>query len=162
VRTWLDNNRVSVRNDPSDTCYFRFRIEINGKNMTVLRLKDESMGYVQVLSDLGTHGDNKSFEHLNDAEIEQAMWNIKVDLARAQVGYSGLVYPPDSFTIFRKVPIHHNLTEFIFMSCVGGVEAAINLIGLMLIKTMSDASRRVKDAPVVTPQPIADSPRLKS
>jgi len=153
VRSWLDNHRVSVKNDPSPETFFRLRITLNDKAMTVFRMRDESKEYVQIVADLGTHGDNKILEDLNEDDIAQIMWDIKVELARAQVGYSGLVNPPNNFMIFRRVPIHHNLTEFIFVSMVGSVEAAMNLVALMLLKTKAEVERRKLAIPAQSKMP---------
>jgi hypothetical protein len=141
VRSWLDNHRVSVKNDPSPESHFRLRVTLNEKTMTIVRMRDESEDYVQILADLGTHGDNKLLELFNSDEIAQTIWNIQLELARAQVGYSGLVNPPDNFMIFRRVPIHHNLTEFIFISMLGSVEAAMNLVMLMFVSARAQASK---------------------
>jgi len=142
VRSWLDNHRISVQNDPSPETFFRLRIMLNEKAMTVLRMRDESKDYVQILADLGTHGDNKILEGFTEDDIAQIIWDVRVELARAKVGYSGLVNPPDKFMLIGRVPIHHNLTEFIFMSMVGSVEAGMNLVGLMLAKTKLEVDRR--------------------
>jgi len=161
IHSWLDNERVSVKNDPSPESYFRLRIILNEKTMTIVRMRGEFEDYVQILADLGTHGDSKWLQQFNDDEIAQMIWDVKVELARAQVGYAGLVNPPDKFTLFRRVPIHHNLTEFIFMSMIGSVEAAMNLVGLMVIKTKAEVDRRQLTAPA-PPKPLdSDIPTLE-
>lgn len=162
VHSWLDAHRISVQNDPSPTCYFRFRIELNGKHMTVLRTREEYKDYVEILADLGTHGDNKIFEHFTDDEVAQIIWDAKVELSRAQVGYSGLENPPNDFMVFRRVPIHHGLTEFAFISFVASIEAAINLVGLMLGKSKAEVERRAKSRVGAAPQLLAsDSPKME-
>jgi len=162
IHSWLDNERVSVKNDPSVGSYFRFRITLNEKTMTIVRTRGEFEDYVQILADLGTHGDNKLLEQFNEDEIVKTLWDVKVELARAQVGYSGLENPPNNFMIFRRVPIHHNLTEFIFMSMVGSVEAAMNLVGLMFIKTKTEADRRQQSISAPSrPQLMSDIPKLE-
>jgi hypothetical protein len=126
-------------------------------------MRDESEDYVQILADLGTHGDNKLLELFNSDEIAQTIWNIQLELARAQVGYSGLVNPPDNFMIFRRVPIHHNLTEFIFISMLGSVEAAMNLVMLMFVSARAQAEQRKRNvsAPPRQQQLTSDIPTLE-
>jgi hypothetical protein len=117
-------------------------------------MRTEYQDYVQIVADLGIRGENKKLlEQFTEDEIAQVLWDIKVELARAQLGYSGLVNPPEQFFVLRRVPIHHNLTEFMFMSMVGSVEAAMNLVGLMYLKGRSEANRRKQ--PVSSP-PIAE------
>jgi len=68
--------------------------------------------------------------------------------------------PPENFFVFRRVPIHHNLTEFGFMAMVGSVEAAMGLVGLMFLKTKAEADRRktIASAPS-KPQLVSDTPK---
>jgi hypothetical protein len=150
---------MSVKNDPSAESYFRVRVTFNEKTMTIVRMRDDSEDYIQILADLGTHGDNKMLEQFNDDEINQCIWSIRLELARAQVGYSGLVNPPNKFLIFRRVPIHHNLTEFMFISMLGSVEAAMNLAALMLVNAKTQAERR--QLPVAVP-PVRQHQQLTS
>jgi hypothetical protein len=163
VRSWLDTHRVGIKNDPSPESYFRFRITFDsGKVMTVVRMRDQP-DYVQILADMSLRGDDKKLlEQLNEEEIGQILWDVRVELARAQVGYVGLIYPPENFIISRRIPIHHNLTEFIFISMLGSVEAAMNLIGLMFFKTKSEADRRKGASPArSTPQLVSGTPKLE-
>jgi hypothetical protein len=144
VHSWLNNHRFAIKNDTTSDSYFRYRITFdNGKQMVVARMRDESKDYVQILADLGFRGDNKKLlEEFTQEEVDQLFWDTRVELARAQVGYGGLDNPPDNFYISRRVPIHHNLTEFAFMSMVGSVEAAMNLVLLMYQKTKAGAEKR--------------------
>ena len=164
VRMWLDNHSIAVKNDPSPESYFRFRITLDdGKLLTVLRMRDQSEDYVQILADLGVRGDDKKLlEEFSEDEIGQILWDVKVELARAQMGYTGLANPPENFVIFRRVPIHHNLTEFFFVGTINSVEAAMNLVGLMYLKTRSEAERR-KRAHGSQPKPLSasDTPELE-
>jgi hypothetical protein len=162
IRSWLDNHRIGVKNDPSPESHFRLRITLDsGKLLTVVRMRDQP-DYVQILADLGVRGeDKKLLEQFNEEEIEQIFWDTRVELARAQVGYGGLEDPPENFVLFRRVPIQHNLTEFIFISAVGSVEAAMNLVGLMFLKTRMEAEKRKpKNTPAAKPQLVSDTPIL--
>lgn len=136
VRDWLDNFRVTVKNDPSDDNYFRLQITLDGgAQMTVLRSKTGNSEYVEVISDLGIRGEAKKLlELFTESEIAEILLEIKVELARAQVGYSGLALPAENFRLFVRVPILPGLTEFFFMSMIGRVEAAMNLVFLTYAK----------------------------
>jgi hypothetical protein len=55
---------------------------------------------------------------------------IKLELARARIGYSGLQIPvtAQDFDIFKSIPINDHLDEDSFMRAVFDIEAAINAI----------------------------------
>jgi hypothetical protein len=144
VRDWLDSYKVSVKNDSSPESYFRLRITLDaGHLMTVVRMKDGYSEYVQILCDLGIRGENKKLiEQFTEEEINETLLELKLELARAKVGYGGLVQPPENFHLFRRVPIHPNLTEFFFMAMVGEVEAAANLVIIILLKAKQKSDKR--------------------
>jgi hypothetical protein len=153
VRSWLDNQRIAVKSDPSPDNYFRLRITLDsGKFLTAVRTKDQP-DYIEIITNMSVHGDQLTELHqFSDDEIEQFSWDTQVELARAQVGYSGLQTPFENFIIHRRVPIQHNLTEFAFISVVGSVEAAMNLVNLMFRKARMKAARR--SATPTTTDPI--------
>ena len=101
VRQWLDNYKIAVKNDPSPESFFRLRITLDaGHQMTILRFRQEYSDYIQILCDLGIRGDNKKLlEQFTEKEIQQILFEMKMELARARVGYSGLVYPPRELSI---------------------------------------------------------------
>jgi hypothetical protein len=136
VRFWLDNYRVGVRNDPTSDAHFRLRLTLDsGSYLTVIRSTNDYPDYIQIFSFLGMHGDDKKLlEQFTDAERTQIFLDLKLELARAKLGYSGLLDPPENFHLFRRVPIHHTLTEYAFMSTVHEVEAAMNLVGIVFLK----------------------------
>jgi hypothetical protein len=156
IRKWLDNHKVMVKVDPESTCYFRYRItlDVSGIQLTILRSKIDQQEYVKIFSDLGLKGEEgkKILALYTDQEKSQLMFDIKTEMARARVGYSGLVDPPENFLLFQRVPIYPSLTEYGFMSMVFNVEAATSLVTLMFLK-----SRIGKDVALTN-----DSPRLPS
>jgi hypothetical protein len=154
VRLWLDNYKVSVKNDPSPENHFRLRITLDaGHVITVLRSKTEYPEYVQILTDLGIRGENKKLiDQFSAQEKTQILLDIKIELARAKIGYAGLVDPPEYFHLFRRIPIHPNLTEHAFMSTVGELEAATNLVLMVFLKAQHAANQNQITQPTVAPQ----------
>lgn len=146
VRTWLDTYKVTVKNDPAPNADFRLRITLDsGIQITVVRLREEYNEYVQIIADLGIRGeDKKLLDSFTDAEKSQILLDLKFELTRAKLGYGGLVLPAENFHIFRRVPIHPNLTEFIFMAIVGEVEAGVNLVLLTFLKTKLAAEKNMR------------------
>jgi hypothetical protein len=158
VRTWLDNQKVTTKNDPHPDCHFRLRLTMDsGCSMTVLRSKTEYEEYVQVICDLGMRGDDKKvLELFTDQEKGQIMLDIKTELARAKVGYFGLVDPPENFQLFRRLPVYPTFNEHTLMYMLGDVEAARNLVLLMFMKAKMNqpaiATPQVQTQPQPQPQ----------
>lgn len=144
VRSWLDNYKVAVKNDPAPDAHFRLRVTLDSNShVTIMRSKTEYPEYVQIISFMGMRGDdNKLLEQFSEDERTQIFLDIKLELARAKSGYSGLVDPPENFRLFRRVPIHHNLTEFAFMTTVFEVEAAMILVGLVFLRARHQSNQR--------------------
>ena len=157
VRGWLDNHRVTVKNDPVQDCYWRLVITLDsGCILSVLRSKSEYPEYVQIFCALGIKGDNlKLLDQFSQEEKAQVILDIQLELARAKVGYSGLVDPPEDFFTFQRVPIYPTLNEFVFMNMVGNVEAARNLVSVVFQKAMAHKTKPKG------PQQIYGTPMLK-
>jgi len=139
IRMWLDNYKVMVKVDPEQTCHFRYRITLDasGIQLTVLRSKLDQQEYVQIFSDLGLKGEEgkKILALYSEEEKGQILFDIKTELARARVGYSGLVDPPENFRLVQRVPVYPTLTEFGFMSMIFNMEAATSLVTLRFLKS---------------------------
>jgi hypothetical protein len=159
VHMWLDNHKIMVKNDPHPDCHFRFRVtlESSGCFLTLLRSKSEYQEYVQILCDMGMRGEEekKLLRQFSERERLQLLLDVKTELARAKVGYQGLADPPENFQIFQRVPIYPSLSEFVFISMLGNVEAARNLVLLMLVKT------KLGQPEVIRPELISDTPKLE-
>jgi hypothetical protein len=81
-----------------------------------------------------TDEDKKLLNMYTKEEKAKVLFDIRAELARARVGYSGLVDPPENFQLIQRVPIYPTLNEFIFMTMIFNVEAARNLVFLMFLK----------------------------
>jgi len=159
VREWLDNHKIAVRNDPYPEGHFRLRITLDSDcALTVLRSKTEYPDYVQIICDLGMRGDNQRIlEMFTATQKAEILFEIKTELARAKVGYAGLVDPPESFHLFRRVPIYPTLTEFAFLSMIGDLEAARNLVFLAFLK----AKHTIDQANQTDRRPTSDTQALE-
>jgi hypothetical protein len=160
IRTWLDNCKVTVKNDPCVDAYFRLRITLDGgEYLTIIRSKSDYPGYVQIVADLGVRGDDqKLLDQFTEDEITGILLDIKMALAQAKVGYSGLIHPPENFHLFRRVPIYPSLTEFAFVSMIGDVEAATHLVKIVFLKTRLKKDKQLR---LVTPLSASDIPKLE-
>lgn len=163
VRAWLENHRFSVKNEPGDDYHFRFEITLDsGRQMTVFRSKKAFTEYVEIQAYLGMRkGDAELLDRFNSTEKQQMIFDMQLELARAKMGYAGLTMPPENFYLFRRVPILPGLTEFYFISMIGDIEAAINLVSLMFLKAKEKSDTRIGSTnPVMLPS-ASDVPRLE-
>jgi hypothetical protein len=140
VRSWLDNHRLTVTKDPSPTTYFRYRVRLappDNEDLTIFRMRDENPDYIQVYTDMGLKGEQweQITKRFSNEEINRIIFDIKIELARARVGYSGLVIPPENFKVFKMVPINPALKESDFFSAIAEVEAAIHLVTVIYLKS---------------------------
>jgi hypothetical protein len=128
--------------------------------MTIIRSKSDYKEYVQILADLGFRGDDKKLlDQFTEDEITEILLDIKMALAQAKVGYSGLVHPPENFQVFRRVPIYPNLTEFAFISMIGDVEAAMHLVMLVFLKARFQKDKQLwRITPSASGTPMLEPP----
>jgi hypothetical protein len=132
VRTWLDRFRVTVKNDPVPTAYFRLLATVDsGTKMHIGRPRE--MGeYVVIRANLAPgQNDLELLEALPKEECNTMMLNLLLELARRNVGYSGLVLPAQDFHIFKRVPITASLTEHEFVNALQEVESAAHAVGIV-------------------------------
>jgi hypothetical protein len=160
VRTWLDNHHLAVKNDPDDKLYFRLRITADyGKQMTIFRSKKAFTEYVEIQADLSIRGEDvKILDLFTEEEKQQWFFDVGLELARAKVGYAGLAVPPVNFYLFQRVPILPGLTEAYFVSMIGNVEAAMNLVVLMFARVKQKADART-GAPLIMLPSTSDAPK---
>jgi hypothetical protein len=123
--------------------------------LTILRSRSEQPDYVHISCDLGTRGEDlKLLKQFTEDEMTEMLLDIKRELARARVGYSGLLNPPENFMIVRNMPIYPTLTEFAFMSMIYDIEAAVNLVGNVFLRM-----RWLKERHLNTLPPASDIPK---
>lgn len=136
VHRWLDNFRVTVKNDPITEAYFRFIVTLDsGTKVVVGRPRGELSGYILVRGEviLGPE-DQKMIAALSQDEVADLLLELRLELARAKVGYSGLALPIDTIAIFKRIPISEALTEDAFFNKLEEVEAALNTVGIISVK----------------------------
>jgi hypothetical protein len=161
VRTWLDSRGLTVTSDPSNPTYFRYRVTLpppDNEDLTIFRMRDDSSDYLQVYTDLGLKGEigAQILSRFTNKEISRVIHEMKLELARSKIGYSGLVIPPTDFKIFRRVLIHPGLKETDFFSAIDDVEAAIHTVTLLYQHAIQ---QNQKTEPVSTrPELASDTP----
>lgn len=171
VRKWLDSYGLTVTRDPSEATCFRFRVQLpppDKENLTVFQMRNETPEYVLIYADMGLKGEvgEQILNTFTQREINQIIYDIKLELARAKVGYSGLCVPPTDFQIFRRLLIHPGLKESDFFSAIGEVEAAMHIVVLIYQRAVEQTrqpAQTTKQPPVlVSDTPIRELPLASS
>lgn len=127
VRTWLNNFRVGVKNDPVAEAFFRIIATMdNGTQLRVGRPRGDLSGYLIVRGDVALTADElRTIAALPQQELSRIIAEIRLELARAKVGYSGLTLPITNVAVFKRIPIGEALTEDSFMAKLEEIEAAL-------------------------------------
>ena len=76
---------------------------------------------------------------------------IRLELARAKVGYSGIKIPLENFAIFKRIPINDALTEDSFIAKLEEVEAALNAVGAICAIGLREGATRTATASALQP-----------
>jgi hypothetical protein len=71
--------------------------------------------------------EKKAIATLSEREKNLAIWEMKLELARARMGYSGFS-SLGGFTMFKRIPISRTLNEALVIDTVWEMEAMLNAI----------------------------------
>jgi hypothetical protein len=151
VRLWLNNFRIGVKNDPIPETYFRVSATMDGgARMIVGRPRGEFNGYILIRSDItATPDEVRVMEALGEEKVNQILLEIKLELARAKVGYGNLVFPVTNFYILKRMPINEHLSEDVLIAKMEEVEAALLAVAAVFLMHVNpgDASPLRQIAP---------------
>ena len=88
-------------------------------------------------------------EALGEEKVNRILLEIKLELARAKVGYGNLVFPVTNFYIFKRVPINEHLSEDALIAKMEEVEAALLAVAAVYLMHVNpgDASPLRQIAP---------------
>jgi hypothetical protein len=100
--------------------------------MLVGRTKNDFQDYLQIRCDIvPSTEDMAHFDILSDIDQAVLVGNIRLELARRNVGYQNLAIPADNFFISKRIPIRETLTEHEFVAAIDEVEAAVHGVGIV-------------------------------
>lgn len=132
VRRWLDNFRTGVQNSPIAEAHFRFIVTMDGGAKLLVGRPRDFSGYLLVRGEvIPSLDDQKVIAGLPTEAVEDIVSEIKLEMARAKVGYSGLALPITTIAILKRIPISEALTEDAFINKLEEVEAALNALGII-------------------------------
>jgi hypothetical protein len=129
VRVWLDRTNLTMKKDPTPKTYFRYIVTTDaGRKIILGRVIDESPDYLQFRAEITTtEAEKTELREFGQNETTRLNLELQLELARAQIGYTGL-NAIDGFAIHKKIPITHALTEDQVIRCVWEMEAVLNQI----------------------------------
>ena len=131
VRAWLDRSGCSVKSDPAPETFFRLSVQSPGG--CILSIGRPRSGLIEhVLIHAPIANEKTGLRELQDAPKEEQarlLELVKVELARARVGYFGLAIPLNQqFSVGKSVRITDSLDEEEFNRALWDVEAAVNAV----------------------------------
>ena len=131
VRDWLDKAGCSVKRDDVPETFFRFTATLLGGTIILIgRARAGLSDHVIIRGDIVNENTiPKEFAAAPLADQERLIELIKLELARARVGYAGLGFPiSQQFSISKSVRITDSLKEEDFMRALWDVEAALHAV----------------------------------
>jgi hypothetical protein len=138
VRQWLDNFHTGVKNDPAPETYFRYLVTMDsGTKILVGRSGQALSGYLLLQCELTLSAeDQATLGKLSPEDLNELVLAVRLELARARVGYNGLVAPITTVKLFKRVPISEALNEDSFVDKLEELEAAFNAISIVAAKRL--------------------------
>jgi hypothetical protein len=127
IRDWLDDIGAKVQSQKDENTDFKFIVTTSGKwVISILRHKQSP----EYLTFTGYYKDEvQSFSHFTANEKIEARLAIRLELARAVMGYT-TEDVLEEFTIFRRIPISYRLSIEEVSKTLWEVEAALASIFL--------------------------------
>jgi hypothetical protein len=131
VRAWLDQSGFSVKSDTVPETFFRLSAQAPGGCIfSIGRPRSGLIDHVLIHAPIAN--EKTVLKEMQDApkdEQTRLLELVKVELARARVGYFGLSFPlSQQFSVGRSVRITDSLNEEAFIRAVWDVEAAVSAV----------------------------------
>jgi hypothetical protein len=165
VRVWLDRNGCSVKSATIPEAFFRLEVRLPGGLNILIGRARERFEDVYVIAGLANEATTlKEVDSATKDQQERLADLIKLELARARVGYFGLVFPiAKQFSVVKNLRITDYLSEQDFMQGVWDVEAAANAImavyRLWIQEVVKPPEQALNTSPAslaIPPAPIRD------
>jgi len=130
VREWSDTFRFSVKKLGAKDAY-HWAFELKGPAempITVMRDKDLSH-YLTVIGSLTVIREHsKLFKTLKKSDADALIAQLRIEMNRLNIGYTGFANPPERFFFVRRIPISPDLTDYRFVTTVNEVTSAVLLV----------------------------------
>ncbi len=127
--------------------------------MILGRVKDEWPDYLIFRAEIAVSEDDKAIlADFTEDERVSALLSLKLELARAGVGYSGLTAIDSGLNIFTKIPINHALSEDQLIESIWKLEAVVNQV--YLIGAIAAQRHKASQKDVGVDHPTAETEQL--
>ena len=144
IRDWLDKFNMTVKNETDDQSHFLFTVTTDGgAKVCIRRFKGNFSDYITVTGLITVDEESRAtFAGFTEDEKTAAHLAIKLELARAVMGYRTENGVLDDITIFKRVPITPSLNEEEVFKLVWEIEAMLNT--LFIVAAMAIHRHKVK------------------
>ena len=147
IRGWLDDPVFTFQRKMNAECLFQFVVsEEQGKRpVTVSRTKSKP-GQI-LLSTSITLGDEhrRKYETLSNNEKDKIVHNLRIEMARYRIGFSGINRDLERATLSDVVLLDNALTEFYLRQRIFYVSGAFVLYGEIMSQQLMDVIEEESD-----------------
>ena len=150
IRDWLDDPSFQFQRRMNAECLFQFVVtDEQGRAITVSRskAKPSQLGLTTAITLADEH--RQKYERLSDNEKENITHNLRIEMARYRIGYSGINRGLERVVLGDVVLLDNALTEFYLRQrifYVGGAFALYSeMIGQQLMSLIMPLSQQESD-----------------
>ena len=133
---WLHKFHLTITNHPLSEAHFCVQVTVNEKHLFIGRAKGEWSDYLELWAWI-KEADEEEKKIITSLTLDQISWitiNLKVELARARIGYTGFGEIGQSYRINKRIPITESLTEERVINAVWEIEATLNTLYYSVVK----------------------------
>lgn len=134
---WLYKFRLTVKNSPTPNAHFHVEVTTDSdRHILIGRSKDDWSDYLEFWAGLRAADENEQVV-IDSLTKDQASWitvNLKLELARARVGYAGLTMLGSEYRISKRIPITEALTEDQVINTIWEMEAILSILYYRVVK----------------------------
>lgn len=134
LRGWLDDIGLKVKSQKDEQSDFKYIVTTDGNWVISIFRHKESPEY---LTFTGFYKDEaQNFSHFTDEEKNEARLAIRLELARAVIGYTSQDFL-DGFTLFKRIPVSPQLSIEEVSRTIWEVEAALSSVFIVGAKFLT-------------------------
>ncbi len=138
LRKWLDNLRYKIQADPQDNRVFQFKAEdSDNRVMIVARPKEGLTEFILVGGSWTIPQDlQPKFDGMTDDERNGMLEELKIEMLRLKVSYSGFIHPLRQVGVQVRVPCDETCTQSLFLQQFETAKFAYILMTVVMEKAL--------------------------
>lgn len=136
---WLHKFCLTVKNNPLAAAHFCVQVSTDSdKHIFIGRSIGDWSDYLEFWAFLRPANDEEkiAIESLTQDQANWIMVNLKLELAKARIGYAGFGSLASGYRIMKRIPITEFLTEDQVINSVWEIEAILNTLYYCVVKDM--------------------------